>query len=44
MGRWERVSVDEGILLGIDALSDAYTTDEPRTAIAEFFAAKKRRP
>jgi enoyl-CoA hydratase/carnithine racemase len=44
MNRWERVSVDEGILAGIDALSEAYRTDEPRTAIEAFFAAKRREP
>ena len=40
MNRWERVSVDEGIYAGIDALSDAYKTGEPQAAIAAFFAAK----
>jgi enoyl-CoA hydratase/carnithine racemase len=43
MNRWQRVSVDEGILAGIDALSEAYQTDEPGTAIAAFFAARKGR-
>jgi enoyl-CoA hydratase/carnithine racemase len=43
MNRWQRVSVDEGILAGIDALSDAYRTDEPRAAMAAFFAGKKGR-
>ena len=33
MNRWERVSLEEGILAGIDALADAYTTGEPQTAI-----------
>ena len=42
MNRWERVSVEEGIYAGIDALSDAYKTGEPQAAIAAFFAAKKR--
>lgn len=42
MNRWERSSVEEGILAGIDALSDAYRTGEPQKAIAAFFAAKKR--
>lgn len=42
MNRWQRVSVDEGIFAGIDALSDAYTTGEPQAAIKAFFAAKKR--
>ncbi|MFZ1102596.1 MAG: enoyl-CoA hydratase [Hyphomicrobiaceae bacterium] len=43
MSRWQRVSVDEGILAGIDALSDAYRTDEPKAAIAAFFADRKGR-
>ena len=42
MDRWERVSVDEGIYAGIDALSDAYKTGEPQAAIKAFFAAKGR--
>ncbi len=41
INRWERVSVEEGVLAGIDALSAAYTTGEPQAAIAAFFAAKK---
>jgi enoyl-CoA hydratase/carnithine racemase len=41
IARWERVSLQEGIYAGIDALSDAYTTGEPQAAIAAFFAAKK---
>jgi enoyl-CoA hydratase/carnithine racemase len=40
MNRWERVSVEEGIYAGIDALSDAYKTGEPQGAIKAFFAAK----
>jgi enoyl-CoA hydratase len=40
--RWQRVSLEEGVYAGIDALSDAYKTGEPQTAIAAFFAAKKR--
>ena len=43
MNRWQRVSVDEGIYAGIDALSDAYRTGEPQAAIREFFAAKAAR-
>jgi enoyl-CoA hydratase/carnithine racemase len=43
MSRWQRVSVDEGILAGIDALSDAYRTEEPKAAIAAFFADRKGR-
>ena len=43
MNRWERVSVEEGIHAGIDALSEAYRTGEPRAAIQAFFAEKKRR-
>ncbi len=39
--RWERVSIDEGIYAGIDALSDSYKTGEPQAAIKAFFAGKK---
>lgn len=42
MNRWEKVSVDEGVLAGIDALSEAFTTGEPQARIGEFFAAKAR--
>ena len=41
--RWERVSIDEGVYAGIDALSDAYKTGEPQARIADFFAAKTKR-
>jgi enoyl-CoA hydratase/carnithine racemase len=40
MNRWQRVSVEEGILAGIDALAEAYKTGEPQAAIAAFLAAK----
>jgi enoyl-CoA hydratase/carnithine racemase len=43
MNRWQRVSVDEGIYAGIDALSDAYRTGEPQAAIRAFFDEKARR-
>jgi len=43
MNRWERVSVEEGIYAGIDAISEAYTTGEPRAAIKAFFDAKKQK-
>jgi enoyl-CoA hydratase len=43
MNRWERVSVDEGIYAGIDALSDAYKTGEPQAAIKAFFDAKRKK-
>jgi enoyl-CoA hydratase/carnithine racemase len=43
MNRWERVSVEEGVLAGIDALSDAYGTGEPQAAIRAFFDQKKQR-
>jgi len=43
INRWQRVSVDEGIYAGIDALSEAYETGEPRAAIEAFFAARKPR-
>lgn len=42
MNRWQRVSVDEGVYAGIDALSDAYRTGEPQAAIQAFFAAKAK--
>lgn len=41
--RWERMSIDEGIYAGIDALSEAYNTGEPQAAIKAFFAAKAKR-
>ena len=43
MNRWQRVSVDEGVYAGIDALSDAYGTGEPQAAIKAFVAAKARK-
>ena len=43
MDRWERVSIDEGIYAGIDALSDAYKTGEPQAAIEAFFEPRRRR-
>jgi enoyl-CoA hydratase/carnithine racemase len=41
MDRWQRSSVEEGILAGITALADAYKTGEPQAAIATFFAGKR---
>lgn len=43
MNRWERVSVEEGVYAGIDAISEAYTTGEPQAAIKAFFEAKKQK-
>ena len=43
MNRWERVAVEEGILAGIDALAEAYTTGEPQAAIGAFLAAKAKK-
>jgi enoyl-CoA hydratase/carnithine racemase len=43
INRWERVSLQEGIYAGIDALSEAYKTGEPQAAITAFFAGKKKR-
>jgi enoyl-CoA hydratase/carnithine racemase len=43
MNRWQRVSLDEGIYAGIDALADAYKTEEPQAAIKAFFAGKARK-
>ena len=42
MNRWERVSVEEGVMAGIDALAEAYKTGEPQAAIRAFFDAKRR--
>lgn len=42
MNRWEKVSVHEGIVAGIDALSESYKTGEPQARIAAFFAAKTK--
>ena len=41
ISRWQRVSVEEGIYAGIDALSEAYKTGEPREAIEAFFARRR---
>ena len=43
MNRWERASLEEGILAGIDALADAYTTGEPQTAIGAFLVARAKK-
>lgn len=43
MNRWERVSVEEGVYAGIDAISEAYTTGEPQAAIKAFFDAKRQK-
>lgn len=40
--RWQRVSVEEGVMAGIDALSDSYVLGEPQKRIAAFFAAKAK--
>ena len=42
MNRWQRVSVEEGIYAGIDALASAYRTGEPQMAITAYFASKGR--
>jgi enoyl-CoA hydratase len=42
INRWERSSVEEGVLAGIDALADAYLTGEPQAAIAKFYADKAK--
>jgi enoyl-CoA hydratase/carnithine racemase len=42
MNRWQRVSVEEGIYAGIDALSDAYRTGEPQAAIGAFLSRKRK--
>lgn len=42
INHWQRVSLDEGIHAGIDALAQAYTTGEPQAAMGKFFADKVR--
>jgi len=43
MNRWEHASLEEGILAGIDALSKAYITGEPQTAIGAFLTARAKK-
>jgi enoyl-CoA hydratase len=43
INHWQRVSLGEGIMTGIEALSDAYTTGEPQARIAAFFSRKRKR-
>ena len=42
INRWQRSSLEEGIMAGIDALAAAYDTGEPQAAIKNFFAEKAR--
>ena len=42
MNRWQRVSLEEGVLAGIDALSDAYTTGNRRLQSANFSRRRRR--
>lgn len=42
INRWQRSTLEEGVMAGIDALSDAYRTGEPQAAIGAFLAGKKR--
>lgn len=41
---WQQVPLEQGILAGIDALSNAYKTGEPQAAIAGFFKERRRQP
>lgn len=43
MNRWERVSVDEGVYAGIDALAEAFEASEPTKMIGDFLAEKASR-
>lgn len=43
INRWQRSSLEEGIMAGIDALAAAYNTGEPQAAIEGFFAEKAKR-
>jgi enoyl-CoA hydratase/carnithine racemase len=42
MNQWQRVSVDEAVYAGIDALAQAYITGEPQAAMGAFLAFKSR--
>jgi enoyl-CoA hydratase len=42
LNRWQRVSIEEGIFAGIDALAEAYGTGEPQAAIGAFLRSKPR--
>jgi enoyl-CoA hydratase/carnithine racemase len=42
LNRWQRVSIEEGIFAGIDALADAYKTGEPQAAIGAFLSSKPK--
>ena len=39
---WERLPLDDGIRAGINALADAYNTDEPQRMMAPFFERKRQ--
>ena len=41
VGEWERLPLEAGIEAGIDALSDAFKTDEPRRMMQPFFQRKR---
>ena len=41
VGEWERLPLEAGIEAGIDALSDAFKTDEPRRMMQPFFLRKR---
>ncbi|MGF1649061.1 MAG: enoyl-CoA hydratase [Hyphomicrobiaceae bacterium] len=43
MRRWERGSLEEGVLAGIHALSEAYVMGEPQARIAAFFEARRQK-
>jgi enoyl-CoA hydratase len=43
INHWQRVTLDEGIRAGIDALAAAYATGEPQVRIASFFTRKRKR-
>lgn len=43
IAEWERLPLAQAIACGIDALADAYESDEPRRMMASFLAAAARR-
>ena len=41
--QWEELSLAQAVAAGIDAFAAAYETDEPRTAMRDFLARRKKR-
>ena len=43
MGHWERLTLDQAILSGIESFANAYETDEPKKMMDEFLS-RRRKP